>query len=90
MEGDTVLIKTIASEDCRNQTEREFSSKHIDTVKTAMREINYVIKVGCSVLVLLAALAGDVVFLRGHLEEIRVRPDIAAPVKHDSGMNGGF
>lgn len=26
----------------------------------------------------------------GHLEEIRVRPDMAALVKHDSGLNGGL
>lgn len=25
-----------------------------------------------------------------HLEEIRVRPDMAALVKHDSGLNGGL
>lgn len=27
---------------------------------------------------------------RGHLEEIRLQTETAGPVKHDSGMNGGF
>lgn len=49
-------------------------------------QINYRGLAFCSVVVH----AGDIVFLRGHLDEIRVQPDTAARVKHDSGMNVGF
>lgn len=69
--------------------QREYLSKYIDTVKTAIPETLKSITLSfCSRSVVVAG--GDVVFLRGHLEEIRVQPDTAAPVKHDSGMNGGF
>lgn len=53
-------------------------------------QINYPMKAWCSFFPFHGGAGEDVVFLRVHLEEIRVQPDTAAPLKHDSGMNGGF
>lgn len=69
------------------------ASKHADAESKQLQEKtckSITLSRSCSCFCCAAGWGGDVFPPRGHLEEITLQTETAGPVKHDSGMNGGF